>query len=55
VPASLPLNIPPVKPIPVALTVVAFAAAFGSSRILKVLADHAVAARGGDRCPLEEK
>ena len=55
VPASLPINIPPMKSMPVMLAAFALLAAAGSSRILKVLADRALVARAADRCPLEEK
>ena len=54
-PVSLPLQLPPIKGVPAMLTAFALIAAVASSRILKVLADKAVAAKAGDRCPLEEQ
>jgi len=53
-PATLPINIPPIHGIPAMLTALSIVAAVGSSRILKHVADKALAARAADRCPLED-
>jgi hypothetical protein len=53
-PVSLPLAIPPIKSTSVMFIALAFLLAAASSRILKSLADRAVAAKASDRCPLEE-
>ena len=55
VPVGLPLHVPPMKSVPVLLTALALAAAAGSGRFLKNLAQRALAGRAGERCPLEGK
>ncbi|MFN2543860.1 MAG: hypothetical protein ABR600_04705 [Actinomycetota bacterium] len=55
VPVALPIRIPPGKAIPAVLVVFGLLVAAGSSRILKVIADRAVAGTAGDRCPLEDR